>query len=265
MTVLHIPLFQVDAFTDRTFGGNPAAVCPLDHWLPKETMQAIAMENNVSETAFFVKEEGGYGLKWFSPEVEIDLCGHATLATAHVLYELLGYAEESIRFSSNSGILHVGRTKGLLTLDFPSRPLSKTEVTAKVSNALGAVPLEVLRNENTIMAVFGAQQEVEGMQPDFYDIKKLDSKIIYVTAPGDTVDFVSRVFAPAFGINEDPVTGSAHCSLVPYWSERLHKKVLTATQVSARRGALWCELSGDRVKMSGKAVTYLKGEISVTI
>lgn len=259
-----IPIYQVDAFTDRLFGGNPAAVCPLSEWLPANTMQQIAKENNLAETAFFIKQGPDFGLRWFTPELEIDLCGHATLATAHVIFTQLGEERSVIRFhTQKSGVLTVSREGELYTLDFPSRIPEKCEVPAGLLEALGGpVPKAILRSRDYLL-VYETEADVAALQPDFNALNKIDAIGFIVTAPSDQCDFVSRFFAPKVGINEDPVTGSAHCNLIPYWAEKFGKNKLHAYQISDRRGELWCELNGDRVLMTGKAVTYLKGEIFV--
>lgn len=257
-----IPIYQADAFTDKLFGGNPAAVCPLQQWLPAPLMQKIVAENNLAETAFFISQGDDFELRWFTPELEIDLCGHATLATAHIIFTQLGYKNDVIHFHTlKAGTLSVTRTGDSYTLDFPSRVAEPCKMPAGLQEALGGnQPLEVLRARD-YMLVYATEAEVRAIQPDFNALSKIEALGIIVTAPGDNSDFVSRFFAPAAGINEDPVTGSAHCNLIPYWSEKLNKNELYAFQVSERLGELWCELKGDRVLMSGKAVTYLKGEI----
>ena len=257
-----IPIYQADAFTDRLFGGNPAAVCPLNTWLADEQMQKIAVENNLAETAFFVPQGDDYELRWFTPEFEIDLCGHATLASAHIIFTQLGFEGDSINFKTvQSGTLTVSRNGDLYTLDFPTRVAEPCELPEGLQAALGGeAPLEVLRSRD-LMLVYASEDQIRNMQPDFSALSKIDALGVIVTAPGDQSDFVSRFFAPSAGISEDPVTGSAHCNLIPYWAEKLGKTKLYAFQVSARMGELWCELKGDRVLMSGKAVTYLKGEI----
>ena len=259
-----IPIFQADAFTDTLYGGNPAAVCPLNEWLPAPEMQKIAAENNLAETAFFIPQGNDFELRWFTPELEIDLCGHATLASAHILFKELGYEGEEIRFHTlKAGTLTVSRTGDLYTLDFPSRIAEPADTPAGLIEALGGgQPLEVLRSRD-YMLIYSTEAEIRALKPDYNALAKIDALGIIVTAPGDNSDFVSRFFAPAAGINEDPVTGSAHCNLIPYWAGKLGKNELYAFQVSARLGELWCELKGDRVLMSGKAVTYLKGEIYV--
>lgn len=258
-----LPIYQVDAFTDKLFGGNPAAVCPLKEWLPAPEMQKIAAENNLPETAFFVALGDDYELRWFTPEYEIDLCGHATLATAHVLYTLLGYERELIHFHTlKAGTLTVHRNGDHYMLDFPSRKPEACEVPSDLVSAIGGNPVEVLRSRDYFV-VYETESEVASLKPDFTALSKIESVGFIATAPGDNSDFVSRFFAPGAGINEDPVTGSAHCSLIPYWAERLGKSTMHAYQISARRGELFCQLKDDRALMSGNAVTYLKGEIFV--
>lgn len=259
-----ISIYQVDAFTDQLFGGNPAAVCPLKEWLPEATMQKLAKENNLAETAFFISKGDDYALRWFTPELEIDLCGHATLATAHVIFTQLGEQRETINFhTEKAGILKVSRNGDLYTLDFPSRVPYTVEMHEGLLEALGCkYPLEVLKSRD-YMLVFESEADVAAIQPDFGALAKIPIMGVIVTAPGDCSDFVSRFFIPSAGINEDPVTGSAHSNLIPYWAEKLQKNTLHAFQISDRGGELWCELKGDRVLMSGKAVLYLKGEIFV--
>ncbi len=258
---MKIPLFVADAFASQPFHGNPAAVCPLKHWLGDATMQSIAAENNLSETAFFVPRGGDYELRWFTPTVEMDLCGHATLASAFILFSELGFRGDVVRFHSRSGILSVTREGEILTLDFPSRPPAPCEVPDALINGLGAKPVEVLKARD-YFAIYATEGEVRSLQPDFATLGKLDAKVI-VTAPGGDCDFVSRFFAPTFGVNEDPVTGSAHCTLIPYWSHRLGKPSLFARQVSQRGGELFCRLAGERVHIGGKAVLYSRGHIEI--
>lgn len=259
-----IPIYQADAFTSELFGGNPAAVCPLKEWLPDALMQKIALENNLAETAFFVKNERGYLLRWFTPELEIDLCGHATLASAHILFTALGHEGDTIHFDSvKAGVLTVTRNGDRYTLDFPSRPPFAADVPEGLIAALGGTkPKEVLRSRD-YMLVYENQDEILNMVPDHSALAKIDTLGVIVTAPGKEVDFVSRFFAPAAGVSEDPVTGSAHCNLIPYWAGKLGKNTLRAYQLSTRKGELWCELKGDRVTMAGNGVTYLKGEIYI--
>jgi PhzF family phenazine biosynthesis protein len=259
-----IPIYQADAFTDQLFGGNPAAICPLTEWLPEATMQKIATENNLAETAYFVKQGDGYGLRWFTPEFEIDLCGHATLASAHILFTELGYTDNTINFyTQKAGTLTVTRNGDKYTLDFPSRPPQPAAAPQYLIEAMGGkTPVEILRSRDYVL-VYETEQDIKDMEPNFNLLTKVDTIGVVVTAVGNEVDFVSRFFGPAVGINEDPVTGSAHCNLIPYWAAKLGKNKLHAYQISARKGELWCENKGERVLMSGKAVTYLKGEIHV--
>jgi predicted PhzF superfamily epimerase YddE/YHI9 len=261
---MRLPLYQVDAFTSRVFSGNPAAVCPLDEWLDDSTMQAIAAENNLSETAFFVRRDGGdeYEIRWFTPRIEVDLCGHATLASAHVLFAALGPDRTRIVFRSKSGPLAATREGDRMVLDFPARPGRSCDPPAGLSEALGREPREVWRARD-LMAVFDSEDDVQALQPNFAALAAMDAFAVCVTAPGSECDFVSRFFAPAFGIDEDPVTGSSHCTLVPYWAERLGDLTLHARQLSARGGELFCELRGDRVRIGGRAVRYLEGWIDI--
>lgn len=257
-----LPIYQVDAFTAEVFRGNPAAVCPLPEWLPDPVMQSIAAENNLAETAFFVGGSGRYHLRWFTPAVEVDLCGHATLASAFVLFHHLEPHLEEVRFESRSGPLFVRRDGDWLTLDFPSLPPERLEPPAGLAEALDTAPREVWASAD-YLAVLGSEAEVRALRPDQAALSQLDRRGVIVTAPGEDCDFVSRFFAPNCGIPEDPVTGSAHCVLAPYWAERLGKTELRARQVSARGGEIRCRLEGDRVHLSGQAVLYLRGEITV--
>ncbi len=259
---MKIPIYQVDAFTDKLFGGNPAAVCPLEEWLSTELMQNIAAENNLSETAFFLRKEKIFELRWFTPLIEVDLCGHATLASAHVLFNHLGYNEELITFSTVSGELRVAKTNGRLTLDFPSTLPSPAEIEEELIQGLGLRPIEVYKSRD-YLAVFGSEADILSLKPDFDILRKLDCLGIIVSAKGKSCDFVSRFFAPAVGIDEDPVTGSAHTTLIPFWAERLKKNTLHAFQLSRRKGELFCEYAGDRVKIGGHAVTFFMGEVSL--
>ncbi len=260
--MLSIPIYQVDAFSDKLFGGNPAAVCPLKEWLPAPQMQKIALENNLAETAFFIPMGKDFEIRWFTPESEVDLCGHATLATAHVLFSHLNFEGDTIHFHTlNAGTLTVSCHDDLYTLNFPSRVPQSCEVPAGLIEALGGKkPVAVLRSRDYFI-VYETEADVLALKPNFAALSRIESLGFVVTALGDNSDFVSGFFAPSAGIDEDPVTGSAHCNLIPYWAERLGKFKLHAYQVSTRRGELWCENKGDRVLMSGKAVTYLKGEI----
>jgi predicted PhzF superfamily epimerase YddE/YHI9 len=259
---MNLPLYQVDAFTRRLFGGNPAAVVVLDEWLEDELLQAIAAENNLSETSFVIPAADVCPLRWFTPTVEVDLCGHATLAAAHVLFRHHFPDRDRIVFRTRSGDLAVARSGDLLVLDFPARPGRRIPVDAALVDALGARPMEAYLARD-LLAVFETEQEVRAFQPDFQRIASLDALALIITAPGSQADFVSRFFAPAAGVPEDPVTGSAHCTLIPYWAERLGRTTLTARQLSPRGGELHCELRGDRVLIGGSAVEYLRGEIAV--
>jgi PhzF family phenazine biosynthesis protein len=263
--MMTIPIYQADAFTSQLFGGNPAAICPLTEWLPDEVMQKIAIENNLAETAFFVETDKGYTLRWFTPEYEMDLCGHATLATAHILFSELGHKQDTIYFETvKAGVLTVKKDGDKYQMDFPSRPPIPIETPNGLVEALsGKKPLAVLRSRDYFL-VYKTEDDIREIAPDFFALSKMDTVGVIVTAPGKDVDFVSRFFAPGAGIPEDPVTGSAHCNLIPYWAKKLGKNKLHAYQISPRKGELWCELKGDRVLMSGNAVTYLKGEIYIT-
>ncbi len=261
---MKLKMYQVDAFSEKLFCGNPAAVCPLQDWLPENVMQSIATENNLSETAFFVEKNNKFFIRWFTPKVEIGLCGHATLAVAHILYSELGYKEKQIAFETKKGeILNVCRDKDIINLDFPSyQPQVVDDPTNLLNRALGANPSWFLSG-NYGMAVFNDEQDIIKMQPDLNLLAKLEYNGIIVTAPGDRVDFVSRFFGPKLGIPEDPVTGGAHCELIPYWANRLKKRDMLASQLSKRGGQLYCSYLGDRVIMGGKAITYLEGEILI--
>jgi len=257
---MKLPYFQVDAFANRSFTGNPAGVCPLRDWLPDELLQKIAMENNLSETAFVVKRAEQWDLRWFTPAIEVDLCGHATLATAFVLHLEDPKLENPVRFSSRSGILSVAREKDLFILDFPSRPAQPVPCPDGMIAGLECKPAAVFKARN-YLAVYECEEEVRSLKPNFAQIAELDTQGVIVTAPGAKVDFVSRYFAPKVGVPEDPVTGSAHCTLIPYWAERLGKSQLHALQVSKRGGELFCEAAGERVKIGGRALLYSRAEI----
>lgn len=259
---MKIKQYQVDAFATRAFEGNPAAVCPLGSWLDDALLQAIAEENNLSETAFFVPSEKGYRLRWFTPVKEVDLCGHATLATAHILFEKLGYPQPVIRFETRSGDLFVKRNGRQLEMDFPASSLTPCEISAILVEGLGQRPIEVWAAEDYV-AVFDSEATVRAITPNQGLLGQLDLRCVVITAPGSEVDFVSRVFGPKFGIPEDPVTGSAHCELAPYWAKRLGKTVLSARQVSRRGGSLACEVKADRVVLTGSAVTFMEAEIAL--
>jgi PhzF family phenazine biosynthesis protein len=259
---MKLPLYQVDAFTSVVFKGNPAAVCPLEAWLEDATLQAIAAENNLSETAFFVPRGPDFDLRWFTPRREVDLCGHATLASGFVILERLDPGRDRVTFHSRSGPLTVSRAAGRLVMDFPARPPERSPAPAALEEALGRRPIETWRSRD-VMAVFESEEEVRSLVPRMERLAELDEHAFIVTAPGRVVDFVSRFFAPAVGIPEDPVTGSAHCTLVPYWAGRTGRKTLHALQVSERGGELFCELNGERVSIAGHAVLYLEGSIQV--
>ena len=259
---MKLEIFQVDAFTSEAFHGNPAAVVPLKAWLPDETMLAIAAENNLAETAFFVGGGGKYELRWFTPTIEIDLCGHATLASAFVLAEILKTESGEISFQSRSGELKVSRDGERFVLDFPSRPAVECETPAGLIDALGAVPQKVLKSRD-YLTVYASEAEVATLKPDFRAIAELGVHAVIATAKGNNADFVSRFFAPSVGVDEDPVTGSSHCTLIPYWAGELGKTKMFARQISKRGGEIYCELAGDRVKIGGNATLFLKGEIYV--
>ncbi len=260
---VNIPIYQVDAFTDSLFGGNPAAVMPLESWPEDDLLQAIAAENNLSETAFLVAADDGYDLRWFTPATEVPLCGHATLASAHVLFTELGCSNDSVTFQTHSGPLQVTRRDDLLTLDFPAYELEPAAVDIAVCDALGATASEVIQVLGAIkqLYVFEFEEDVSGLSPDFAALGKATDQCVIATAPGNDCDFVSRFFGPPVGVDEDPVTGSAHCALVPYWAGRSGQTRLSARQVSRRGGVLDCELAEERVRMSGRAVTFLRGEV----
>lgn len=259
---MRLPMFQVDAFTGAPFRGNPAGVVIVKEWPAEERMQAIAAENNLSETAFVHPRGNAFEIRWFTPTVEVDLCGHGTLASAHVVFENgLAHGDE-VRFAAKVGVLVVRREGSMLTMDFPSRPAEPVTMMESVVEALGSRPRALLRSRD-LMAVFDAEEDVAALSPRFELVAALDAAAVIATAPGRKVDFVSRFFAPAMGVPEDPVTGSSHCTLVPYWSARLGKTSLRARQISKRGGELRCEDRGDRVSIGGEAVCYLKGEIDV--
>ncbi len=262
---MKLQIFQVDAFTSKPFGGNPAAVVPLDSWLADDLMLNIAAENNLSETAFFVPDGGKYHIRWFTPTVEVNLCGHATLAASHVIFNELKLENELIRFHSDrSGELSVLRDGDKLVLDFPAYPMTEIGSVSGLADAIGAEPKQTWEAQgNMVFVLVDSEDQIKALNPDMSLLAKLPYDEVIVTAPGETSDFASRMFAPRIGIPEDPVTGAIHCSLIPYWGERLGKKELFARQVSARGGELFCELNGDRVKIGGNAVTFLKGEIEI--
>lgn len=257
------PIYTVDAFTDHVFGGNPAAVCPLGKWLPAETMQALANENNLSETAFFVKnDDGSFQIRWFTPELEIDLAGHPTLATAFIIFTELGHTSDTISFHSKSGPLSVVKKDDLLEMNFPSRMPVACTPPAALLKGFSKPPATVLRSRDYFL-IYDSQEDIENLEADFTQLNQVETLGIIVTAKGKEVDFVSRFFVPNSVIGEDPVTGSAHATLVPYWAKALDKTTLTAIQLSKRQGHLWCASKGERVTIAGKAVLYMKGEYSI--
>jgi PhzF family phenazine biosynthesis protein len=255
-------IYQIDAFTDAIFGGNPAAVCPLENWLPDDVLQKIAMENNLAETAYYVKREKDYEIRWFTPAVEVDLCGHATLATAYVLYNYEQHVSPEIIFHSRrSGKLTVNKQGDLLTLNFPTDKFEKVSITPDLQKGFDRQPVEIIKGKTDYMFVFKTEEEIQNLKPNLQELAKWDVRGVIATAKGEKSDFVSRFFAPQSGIDEDPVTGSAHTTLTPYWAGQLNKKELSAVQLSARKGNLICKHLNDRVEISGKAKTYLIGEI----
>ncbi len=262
-----LTLYQIDAFADKLFSGNPAAVIPLQYWLQDDLMQTIALENNLSETVYFIpsaSKDADYDIRWFTPAVEVNLCGHATLASAYVLFNLLGFDKNVLKFNSKSGILSITKKGGLITMDFPSWKPERLDVYHdSLNEILGGVEIVGVYKYRDILIELADEEAVKKCTPDFTLLKKHFDKMI-ITAPGKKVDFVSRFFAPAAGINEDPVTGSAHSQLIPFWSEKLGKNKLHALQLSQRGGQLWCEqINQDRVNMSGNCVFYMKGEITL--
>jgi PhzF family phenazine biosynthesis protein len=261
---MKIPIYQVDAFTNERFKGNPAAVCPLDSWLPDAVMQNIAAENNLAETAFVVPVGETYEIRWFTPTVEVDLCGHATLASAYVLFHELGFDGDQISFiSPRSGTLTVSKNGSVLALNFPVDQLTEIPVLPEHAVGLLKPPRRVFKGKTDFLFVYDSQWDILNLQPDFEALKIHQVRGIIVTAPGETSDFVSRFFGPACGVNEDPVTGSAHTTLTPYWSSVLGKTTFSALQLSQRTGSLTCTLKGDRVEIAGESVLYLRGEISI--
>jgi PhzF family phenazine biosynthesis protein len=262
---MKLNIYQVDAFASEVFKGNPAAVCPLEQWLDGETMLKIAAENNLSETAFFVKKDGVYEIRWFTPTIEVNLCGHATLASAFVVFNCLGETSDVIRLHSDrSGDLSVEKRGDRLILDFPRYGVNEIEIDENLVRAVGKRPLQTWETQgNMVLMLFEKESDVAAIAPDMSALGKIPFDEVIVTAKGDAADFVSRMFAPRIGIPEDPVTGAIHCSLIPFWAERLGKTELFARQISARGGELFCELAGERVKIGGNAALYLKGEINV--
>ena len=260
---MKIKIYQVDAFTGKLFSGNPAAVCVLEKWIPEDLMQNIAMENNLAETAFIVNEKEGLHIRWFTPKAEVALCGHATLASGHVIFNHLNEKKSEISFQSLSGELKVRKEGGDLILNFPTDTIHDIDIPENIVDAIGLRPVIAQKGKTDYMLIYADQAQIELIQPDFRKLKQTEARGIMVTAPGKESDFVSRFFAPAVGVDEDPVTGSAHTSLIPYWSKRLGKTELSAIQLSSRRGYLKCKYLGDRVDIGGQAVTYLIGEIDV--
>jgi PhzF family phenazine biosynthesis protein len=260
---MQLKIYQLDAFTDKVFGGNPAAVVPLTKWISDELMQKIALENNLAETAFYVWEGDKYHIRWFTPTVEVDLCGHATLATAYQIFHYENFPKSIIEFNSRSGILKVEKQGDLLELDFPMDKLTSSETPQALIDSLGTTPTETFKGLTDYMLVFENEAQIKAFKPDFKKMSEVNCRGVIVTAKGDTVDFVSRFFGPNSGGDEDPVTGSAHTSLTPYWAKILAKTEFKAHQISERGGELACKLVGDRVKIAGKVAPYLVGEIII--
>ena len=259
---MELSLYQIDAFASKLFEGNPAAVVPLDEWLPDKKMQSIAEENNLSETAFLVPKDSGFHIRWFTPKGEVDLCGHATLATAYVLFNILGYKREKIEFDSRSGLLLVTKDNERIVLDFPAQPPVLCDIPKEIGKAFDITPAECLKSEDYIV-VFEREIDIESAKPDFGQLSKLDLRGVIITAKSSRYDFIARFFAPKYGIVEDPVTGSAYTQLAPYWASKTGLKRFRVKQVSSRGGELTCQLVDDRVFISGKAVKYLEGKIRI--
>lgn len=259
---MELTIYQIDAFASKPFEGNPAAVCPLNEWLPDELLQSIASENNLSETAYFVKNSTSYHVRWFTPAHEVDLCGHATLASAYVIFNILGNNENVILFESKSGLLTVKRNNNLLEMDFPSQPPVNCEIPQQILEAFDESPVECLQSEDYII-VFENEEAVLNANPKLSLLSELDLRGVAITSKSDKYDFITRFFAPKYGINEDPVTGSAFTQLIPYWANKLNKQSLSAKQVSKRGGEIECVYSGDRVLISGKAAKYMAGTIEI--
>lgn len=260
---MELTIYQVDAFAKDVFEGNPAAVCPLQNWLPDAVMQNIAMENNLSETAFYVKEKDGYRIRWFTPSIEVDLCGHATLASAYVLFNQEGYTGSSVVFQSRSGLLSVAKVQNQLTLDFPVDTLTQVDSVVPLEEGLGVPSKATYKGKTDYLIEVENETIVRQLRPDLKKISQVKARGIIVTAKGESVDFVSRFFGPQSGVDEDPVTGSAHTTLTPYWSHILQKTKLSARQLSKRGGSLTCELKGNRVEITGEARLYLKGTLFI--
>lgn len=259
---MKLPIYQVDAFARKTFEGNPAAICPLKEWLDDDVLLSIAEENNLSETAFYVMTSKGFHIRWFTPTTEVELCGHATLATAYIIFNEFDYQGDSIVFESRSGLLTVTKNDNLFTMDFPAQPATSCDLPSALEKAFAATPVECLEAEDYLL-VFNNEDEILNAQPRLELLKDIDLRAVIITAPSQRFDFVSRVFAPKYGIDEDPVTGSAYTQLAPYWKNKLGKSQLHAKQVSKRGGEIFCETLGDRVRISGSAVKYLQGEITI--
>jgi len=259
---MELTIYHIDAFTSKLFAGNPAAVCPLYSWLPDNKMQKIAFENNLSETAFFVQKGDGFHIRWFSPTNEVNLCGHATLASAFVLFHMLDYDQNVVEFESKSGLLKVIKDDDNLILDFPAQPPTPTEISQEIINALNITPIECLESQDLIV-VLNDENDVKSIEPKFDEMKKLRLRGVIIPAQSKKKDFVARCFFPDIGSNEDPVTGSAYTQLTPYWATKLGKDIFKAKQLSERGGELICELYNDRVLISGKAVIYMEGKINV--
>jgi PhzF family phenazine biosynthesis protein len=262
---MQLPIYQVDAFTDKLFGGNPAAIVPLKTWLSDELMQKIALENNLSETAFFVQTDNRFHIRWFTPTIEVNLCGHATLATAFVIFNVLKYNQDTILFDSKSGILKVRKEGNWLELDFPAQAIVPAEAPEGLIEGIGRKPIEIYRASDDYLLVYKSQKDIEEISPNFNTLKQVQARGVIVTSKAKSarLDFVSRFFGPCSGIDEDPVTGSAHTKLVPYWAKIIGKDELVAEQISARKGFLKCKLAGDRVLMAGKGKLFLKGKIII--
>jgi len=259
---MELNIYQIDAFASKPFEGNPAAVCPLDEWLPDEIMQSIAEENNLSETAFFIPTDNGFHIRWFTPASEVDLCGHATLAAAYVLFNILGYKGDKVVFNSKSGILSVTKDDEWLVMNFPAQPPVLCDIPKEIVKAFDTAPIECLKSEDYIV-VFGREIDIETANPDFEQLKKLDLRGVIITAKSSKYDFITRFFAPKYGVPEDPVTGSAYTQLAPYWASKIGKKRFNVKQVSLRGGELSCEIVDDRVLIYGKAIKYLEGKIKI--
>ena len=261
---MNLPIYQVDAFTDHVFGGNPAAVCPLESWLPDQTMQSIATENNLSETAFIVPLNGGYHIRWFTPVYEVDLCGHATLASAFVIFNHLDYQGEEIVFHSRSGELRVQKSGDQMVMNFPADIISEVSIPETLAASFNITPRSAYKGKTDYLLIYESESDIQNLTPDFSLMRKTEARGVIVSAPGDEVDFVSRFFAPLAGVDEDPVTGSAHTTLTPFWVNQLGKNPLSARQISARGGVLACRLEGERVFLTGQAQLYLTGNIYIS-